>query len=580
MRTLAGAPCAWAALLLGTLAVLALPPGAAAQGVLGVDPLGRSGEPPPLPQELPRRFPPPPVLPPLPPPPPEERLAVPGEQIHVKKIRLVGATVLSPEELAKVTAPYENRLLTAEDLENLRLALTVLYVNAGYVNSGAVIPDQTVEDGVVTLQIIEGQLTGIEIAGNRWFRQKYLRDRLRLGAGAPLNANALQDEMQRLLEDQRIRRLNAELRPGLGLGESVLAVEVEDRQPFRLTLGFDNYQSPSVGAERGWVTVEDANLLGLGDVLTLHYGRSESPRPQFDLRYVLPVTARDTTLSFQYRRNDFDNISPVFAELDIVSTSDAYTLAVRHPVYRTLNHELALELGLERLSNSTTLLDEPFSLTPGAQRGVSTVAALRALQEYVYRSEHRVVAVRSRFSFGLDAFGSTINDDSALPDSRFFAWLGQAQWVERLPWLDAQLIARADLQLASDRLLSLEQIAVGGRYTVRGYPENTRISDNAFIASLEGRLPLIRGRPWADTLELAPFVDFGRPWNVRGRSGPHDNLGSLGLGLRWGLTLPLGPVALRSQFELYWGYPLRTVPSTGNTLQDEGLHLQFVLGLF
>ena len=56
----------------------------------------------------------------------------------------------------KVTAPYKNRTLATEDLERLRLALTLLYINKGYLTSGAIIPDQDVQAGVVAVHIIEG----------------------------------------------------------------------------------------------------------------------------------------------------------------------------------------------------------------------------------------------------------------------------------------------------------------------------------------------------------------------------------------------------------------------------------------
>jgi hemolysin activation/secretion protein len=65
--------------------------------------------------------------------------------------------------------------LTTEDLEALRLALTHLYVEHGYITSGAIIPDQTVTDGVITLDLIEGRLHDIEVAGQRWFRSGYFR---------------------------------------------------------------------------------------------------------------------------------------------------------------------------------------------------------------------------------------------------------------------------------------------------------------------------------------------------------------------------------------------------------------------
>ena len=69
------------------------------------------------------------------------------ERVFVRRFELIGNTVFSTAELAVVTAPYENRTLTAEELQEARRQLTLYYVERGYLNSGAVIPDQQVEEG-------------------------------------------------------------------------------------------------------------------------------------------------------------------------------------------------------------------------------------------------------------------------------------------------------------------------------------------------------------------------------------------------------------------------------------------------
>ena len=204
-------------------------------------------------------------------------------------------------------------------------------------------------EGVVTFQIIEGEVTSIEVQGNRWFRASYLQKRLLLGAGPPLNVNALQEQIQLLLEDPRIRRLTAEVKPGLKPGEAVLNVLVEERGPYRLWSDFNNYQSPSVGAEIWIGNLEHQNLTGNGDILTLRYGRSEGVDGLLDFKYSLPFTARDTTLILQYRKDPSDVTEQPFAGLDIESKEDIYTVTLRQPVYRTLNSEFALELTGERI---------------------------------------------------------------------------------------------------------------------------------------------------------------------------------------------------------------------------------------
>ena len=304
-----------------------------AQERLGVEPPRRPGlgEPSFLEERVPPVLPRP-VLPALPPPAPEEPARLSGRRVFVRQITVTGSTVFSEAALAAVTVPYVHREVTSEDLEALRLALTRLYIDAGYINSGAVLPDQTVTEGVVTYQIIEGELTSVTLEGQRWFRESYLRQRLTLDVEPPLSIGVLQDRLQRLQQDERIARLEAELRPGVQLGESTLHVRVEERLPVFVALEFNNYQSPTVGAEQGLITVADRNLTGNGDILSVTYGRSSGLNPQLDASYTLPLSPRETTFGLRYRRNNSSVVEATFAPLDIQSRSEIIPLSLRQPL--------------------------------------------------------------------------------------------------------------------------------------------------------------------------------------------------------------------------------------------------------
>jgi hemolysin activation/secretion protein len=206
---------------------------------------------------------------------------------------------------------------------------------------------------------------------------------------------------------------------------------------------------------------------------------------------------------------------------------------------------------------------------------VSSVSALRFIQEYVHRTPTSVIAARSRFSVGLDVLNATSNA-GPLPDGRFFSWLGQLQGVRRFDdWWGMQLLGQMNLQIANDRLFPLEQIPLGGRFSVRGYRENTLIRDNGFIFSVESRFPLLRYASGEPLLQFAQFVDVGRAWQAKGDTPDPQTLASVGLGLRWAV-LPRD----RARFELYWGVPLNHVDHPSGNLQDYGIHLQAVVQAF
>ena len=554
-----------------------------------IDPTGRSGQPPgPLKEEFQRPHPPPsPVLPAVPLAPEGEVQKQPGTvRVFVKDVHVVGNTVFSDAEIDEVTAPFKNRTLLTEDLERLRLALTLLYINKGYLTSGAIIPDQTVTSGVITVQIIEGKLTRIDVEGNRWFASSYLRDRLELGVRRPVTLAPLQDQLQLLQQDKRIERVNAELRPGDQQGESVLNVRVADRQPFHASMEVNNYQTPLVGEIRGIGTLSDDNLTGHGDRLSLSYGQSSGAFPIVDASYALPLNRYETTFSPYYRRYDFKLIEQPFSPLNIKTNTEIIGMSLRQPIYRSVTDEVALSIIGEHLFTQSFLFNDiPFGFTPGFQNGAATVSALRFAQDWTHRTLDTVVAVRSRFSVGLNVLGATINSNKDTPDGQFFSWLGQVQAIKQFgaDLLGMQLLSRMDLQLTNSPLFPFEQVALGGRYSVRGYREVTILRDNSFIASIEPRFPLIRWASGEPMVQFAPFVDVAHGWSI-GANRPStiapvtsfpDTLASVGAGLRWNI-LPND----KASFEVYWGQKLNHVPRISNTIQDHGVHLGIVVNLF
>lgn len=573
------------------LVMVSASPSAFAQ--IAIDPTGRSAEPHgPLKEEVQRPIPPPNLMLPIVPFPPETEVPTPSGTIGVfiRDVRVIGHTAFSDTEIAEVTAPFTNRTVLTEDLERLRLALTLLYVNKGYLTSGAIIPDQDVSSGVITMQIIEGTLTRIDVEGNRWFRSSYLRDRLELGIRTPVSLDPLQEQLQLLQQDRRIERVNAELRPGDQQGDSVLNVRVADKNPFHATLEVNNYQTPLVGEIRGVGTLSDDNLTGHGDQLSLSYGQSSGAFPIVDASYSLPFNRYGTTFSPYYRRYGFKLIEQPFTPLNIKANSEIIGMSLRQPIYKTVTDEVAFSIIGEHLFTQSLLFagttdQMTFNSSPGFQNGAATVSALRFAQDWTHRTLNAVLAVRSRFSVGLNVLGATINANPNTPDGQFFSWLGQAQVIKQFgeEVFGMQLLSRLDLQFTNSPLFSLEQVALGGRYTVRGYREVTILRDNSVIASVEPRFPLLRWANGEPMVQFALFMDVAHGWNLGDNrpavtasiTGFPNTLASAGAGLRWNI-LPND----KALFEIYWGQQLNHVPSARDTLQDHGIHLGIVMNLF
>ncbi|WP_009632124.1 ShlB/FhaC/HecB family hemolysin secretion/activation protein [Synechocystis sp. PCC 7509] len=532
---------------------------------------------------LPSSEPTPELLPtPAPLPPPEELLQIPlipttpepipGEApstITVKRFEVEGSTVFSAAEFAQVLAPYTNRPISFAEVFNARAAVTQLYLERGYITSGALIPPQTLQDGVVKIQVVEGSLEAINITGTKRLSPNYIRNRIAIGAGQPLNQQQLLAALQLLQLNPLIQNLVAELETGSRSGTSILEVNVVEAQPFHISIVADNARSPSVGSFRRQIQVNDANFLGLGDSLSLAYSNTDGSN-SLDASYRLPLNPRDGTLSFSYGTSASKIIESPFNLLDINASSRYYELTLRQPIIQTPSQEFALGLTTARRESDALFLEGvqiPFPSSGADERGRTRVSVAQFFQDWTARNNNEIIAARSQFSLGIGALNSTINQNQ--PDSRFFSWRGQGQWVKLLA-RDTLLLVRADVQLADRPLVPLEQFGLGGIKNVRGYRQDALLTDNGAFTSVELHLPIYRLRRQKLLLQLVPFVDIGTTWNnsstvETGNTSQSNTLASLGLGLRcqWGDDFTA---------RLDWGIPVVEISSGDKTWQENGLY--------
>jgi hemolysin activation/secretion protein len=529
----------------------------------------------PLPQDRPEL----PELPDLEPLPPPEQLLepsvplVPGETdeaipetINVEGFNVIGSTIFSAERFADILQPYTGEVSFAQLLQ-ARSAVTQLYVDNGYITTGALIPPQTLEDGIVTIRVIEGELEDIDVTGTERLNSSYVRSRLRIATEKPLNVDRLLEALQLLQLDPLIQNLSAELSAGSRPGQNLLEVAIVEADSFSVETILDNGRSPSVGSFRRRGRVHEGNLFGLGDSISLTYTNTDGSN-EIEAGYAIPINPRNGTIELNYSWTSSEIIEEPFDRLDIEAKSRDYDLTFRQPVLRTPTRELALGLTASRRESDTSLLGVDFPLSLGANDdGETRISALRFFQEWTQRGAEEVFAARSQFSLGLNALDATVN--SVEPDSRFLAWRGQVQWL-RLLAEDTSLLLRSDVQLATTSLVPLEQFGLGGQESVRGYRQDTLLTDNGIFASAEVRVPIYRLSGDRGVLQISPFVDFGTTWNTDSdadrAAGDPNTLVSVGVGLQF----ELGD---RLSARIDWGIPLVDVEDREDeTLQEEGIY--------
>ena len=486
-------------------------------------------------------------------------------ELEVQSIEVLGSSVFDDDDFASITEPVEGTFVTLEQLQQLADAITQMYLNDGYLTSRAILVDQVITDGIVRIQIVEGRIDDIQIEGTDRLRDAYIRNRIELGTTTPLRTDRLEDQLRLLRADPLIENIEASLRAGDELGESILVVRVLEADPFIGNIRSDNYSPPSVGSDRIGVTFGYGNLTRRGDSFVVGYDRTAQGGSQVvDVNYRIPVNAMNGTVQLRAVIDRNEVIQEPFDELDIEGESERYDITYRQPVVRSPREEFALSFGFSYRDGQVLAFDLiPLSIGANDQ-GVTRTSVFRFGQDYIKRDFRGAWAFRSQFSIGADVLNATSND--GIPDSRFFSWLGQAQRVQRLGD-DHLLIAQLDMQFTPDALLSSEQFVIGGGQSLRGFRQNARAGDSGIRFSLEDRITLVRNEAGASTFQLAPFVDLGVVWNDSDNVELPDQrfLAGIGAGILWEMFPNFN---LRLDFAL----PLVDLDDRGDNIQDDGIY--------
>lgn len=477
--------------------------------------------------------------------------------IAVERIEVVGSTVFDAEDFAPIVQPAAGQSLTLEGLRTIADKITQLYLNQGYLTSRAVLVDQVVTAGVIQMRVIEGSLETIEIQGAAQTNPDYVRRRVALGATTPLNQANLEDQLRLLRLNPLFDNVEASLRAGTGLGQSILTVRVTEANPFLGSVSVDNFSPPSVGSERLGLVLSYLNLTGWGDEVTAQHYRSTTGGSRiYDLSYRIPLNPLNGTLQLRASPTDYEITDPAFSEQDILGNADEYEVSFRQPLRRSPREEFAFSLGVTTRDGDAFFND--------FQIDDSTTTVIGLGQDWVLRDVNGAWALRSQFNIGTSLLNA---DTGAEPDGLFVSWLGQAQRVQVLS-SDHLLILQADLQLTPDPLPGSEQFVIGGGQSLRGFRQNARLGDNGFRISVEDRIALGRNESGIPIFQAAPFADLGAVWNDGDNPAdtPDDSfLAGIGLGLLWE---PSPDLTLRFDFAL----PLVEISDRGENAQDRAFY--------
>lgn len=513
-------------------------------------------------QQLRRRAKPPPSLEPSPPfikdqlPPPEPSVELTTPTFLIRSIRIDGSTLMPPERLRHLVAPYEGRTVSLDELQQLTKELTRKIHRRGYVTSRASIPPQEVTEGVLTIRILEGRVGKLQIEGARRGRHQALTRLMRIKPGDVFDYRLLQRDLSRLNANPD-RRATAVLLPGEAPGTTDVVLQVEEGFPLHVGYYAHNGGTMFTGRHRQGVSVGHSDLLGLDDQLVVRTEFSE--RSDFVgtvANYLLPLGSSGRTLGINVSHAHVE-LRRHFRPFDVEGNATVLGLTVAEPLVLTETWEAERITGFD--------WKRVRSRQEGGDRGKDELRVLRLGANVLEQDRRGRSIITSEVGIGFSSFlgGSRRIDPSASRSQTGGQFTRLTIAGGRLQQVVAgfQLLVRGAWQWTNDRLPPAETMRMGGAFTVRGYPEAEFLADYGYTWTTELRYPVpIPTRQPKSSLVLVGFVDGGAGFT---RHPPQSEeakkrLLGWGFGFRWKLTdyttafldagFPIGDTSIEDDF--------------------------------
>ncbi len=459
-----------------------------------------------------------------------------GSTFNIFEFRILGNSTLPARRVEEVVYPFLGEGRTLGTVELARDALVGAYRAAGLGTVLVDIPEQTVDDGVVRLQVTEGRIESVRVAGAKYYSGRRLVAHLPSAVpGSVPVLPALQSELATLGSEARDRQITPVLKPGLTPGSVELDLEVQDRLPVHATLEVNNRYTADTAHLRSSASVSYENMFQRAEVMSVQVQTTPTDTSQVKvgvLNYMGRTSSPDWTWSAYAIRSN-SQVAAI-GTLNVIGNGTIVG-------WRVNDTFVATEHGSQTLTFGGDFKD--FQQDVNLPKDISAKTPIRyALWtgQYAVNTSSSKFDSQSNLSMSLGARG-VVNDEAQFAFSRYGAHAGFAvlRGASSLTWRllrDWSLNARTSFQYSEQPLISNEQFSLGGVDTVRGFLDAEALVDSGVAAGLELRAPLLR---WG-ALQAGPFVFYDRgfgmvqdPLSQQIKGGTvRDDLVGVGAGMR------------------------------------------------
>ena len=267
--------------------------------------------------------------------------------IWVSKVKIEGNHQIKTELIYDLVRHLENKNNILADLQITTDEITQFYKKQGYFLAKAYLPKQKLENGVLIIRVLEGQL-GKVILNN----QSSIQDKIiyRYTNQIPVNQALQQQQANKTLllisDVSGVGQVQANLQAGEQIGQTDLVLDILGQKAISGRVGIDNGGSSYTGRYRFSGYLESNSFMGIGEKISAQILSSDQDLVSGSINAQFPITGNGLILGGGYSRTEY-KLGESFELLEAKGISENYSLNFIYPAIRSQKTNLNLKLSFE-----------------------------------------------------------------------------------------------------------------------------------------------------------------------------------------------------------------------------------------
>ncbi len=459
----------------------------------------------------------------------------PTAPFQIKQIVITGNTTIDVTTLHALVADAEGSTLTLPELNARVRRISDYYHNHGYPLARAVIPAQTIRDGVVSVEVVEARYGKVILENHSRVRSELLEATLAPLKSGDVIQQASLDHTLLLMSDIPNVNANATLKAGATPGASDLVLQTTQRNPVTggITLDDDGNRYTGRAQASGDLQIDDP--LRHGDILNASLLTSGKGLEYGRVLYDVILDGSGTHLGVAYSGLHY-LLGDSLAALEGHGTAQVQSLWIQQPLLRTPDFNVYVRLQYDHKS----LRDDIDASSIRNDRHLNNLSLtvsgdIRDAWLTGGSTSWNLQWLAGRVAFD-NPFAQQTDAETARTEGAFRQWNAAVTRSQRLTGADVLIIALS-YQRADGNLDESQKLVVGGAQTVRAYDTNALSADAGFLTNVEAHhdFSATRSGQWQGIgfFDLASLAINQDPWTA----GKNDaTLRGTGVGLAWTST--------------------------------------------